>query len=107
MLYIQDIFDSIVAVEQYTTHLDERKFMSNRQVQDAVMRRLEIIGEAAKHVNEDFRIKHPDIQWKQIAGMRDVLIHAYFGVNLKRVWQAVKDDLPVMKQKIGQILSEA
>ncbi len=68
------------------------------------MRRLEIIGEAVKNVPEDFRTKYPDIPWRQIAGMRDVLIHAYFGVNLRRVWKVIKEEIPELKLKILKIL---
>ena len=70
------------------------------------MRRLEIIGEAAKNVPDDFRKKHPIEEWKKISGMRDVLIHAYFGINLERVWNAVKNDLPDLKEKIKSISKE-
>ena len=72
----------------------------------AVIRRLEIMGEAAKNIPEDFRNKYCEVPWKQIAGMRDVLIHGYFGVNLERVWIVVERDLPDLKQKISKILEE-
>lgn len=70
------------------------------------MRRLEIIGGAVKNIPEDFRTKYPDIPWRQIVGMRDVLIHAYFGVNLRRVWKVIKEDIPELKLKILKILKE-
>jgi len=70
------------------------------------LRRLEIIGEAVKNIPDDFRAKYPDIPWRQIAGMRDILIHAYFGVELRRVWKVVKEDLPELKLKILKILDE-
>ncbi len=82
------------------------EFYEDSIVQDAVLRRLEIIGEAVKNVPDDFRAKYPDVPWRQIAGMRDVLIHAYFGVNLRRVWKVVKEDLPGLKLKILKILEE-
>lgn len=83
--------ESIEKIEEYTSNVDEEEFYENSFVQDAVLRRLEIIGEAVKNVPEDFRTKYPDIPWRQIAGMRDVLIHAYFGVNLRRVWKVIKE----------------
>jgi uncharacterized protein with HEPN domain len=78
-------------------------FYNNTQLQDAVLRRLEIIGEAAKNVPEEFRKQYPDIPWKQIAGMRDVLIHEYFGVKLRRALKAAKEDIIDLKTKILKI----
>jgi len=103
-LYLEDILGSLGAIEDYTRGLSESEFMAGRQVQDAVMRRLEIIGEAARHVDQEFRQKHAGIEWRRIAGLRDVLIHAYFGVNPKRVWHVVEKDLPLLKKKMEDIL---
>jgi uncharacterized protein with HEPN domain len=75
-------------------------------VQDAVLRRLEITAEAVKNVDEDFRSRYPEIPWKKIAGLRDVLIHEYFGVSLKRVWRVIKIDLVDLKSKISRIWEE-
>lgn len=105
-LYLQDIWESILAIEEYVHVLTEEEFYRNRQVQDAVVRRLEIIGEAVKNIDDDFRNKYQDIPWKKIAGMRDVVIHEYFGVKLKRVWDVVKKDLPDLKQKILLIMEK-
>lgn len=99
-LYLQDILESISAIEEYTRKLSEKEFLSKQQVQDAVLRRFEIIGEAVKKVDENFKREHSDVPWKEIAGMRDILIHEYFGVNLKRVWLVIKNDLPVFKKEI-------
>lgn len=68
------------------------------------MRRLEIIGEATKNIPEDFRKEHPDIPWREIAGMRDILIHEYFGVDLELTWTTVKENLPNLKQKLSRII---
>ena len=86
--------------------LTEEEFYENRQVQDAVLRRFQIVGEAAKKIDEDFRNKYSDIPWKKIAGMRDVVIHEYFGVNLRRVWLITKEDLPELKLRISRIWEE-
>jgi uncharacterized protein with HEPN domain len=95
-LYLQDVRESIIAIEEYTQDLTKENFFSNRQVQDAVARRLEIIGEAVKSISDDFKNKHPQIPWKKIAGMRDIIAHEYFGVKLDRVWTVVKEDLPAL-----------
>jgi len=105
-LYLQDIWESILAIEEYTQNLSEDRFYSNRQVQDAIIRRLEIIGEAVKNIDDDIRDKYPQIPWKKIAGMRDIIAHEYFGVKLDRVWDIVRKDLPNLKEKIGTVIEE-
>jgi len=102
-LYIQDILESMEAIEEYVQSTTEEQFYRNRQVQDAVLRRLEIIGEAVKNLDEDFRNRYPEIPWKKVAGLRDVLIHEYFGVSLKRVWRVIKIDLVDLKLQISRI----
>ena len=104
--YIQDILESIEAIEEYVQFTTEEQFYRNRQVQDAVLRRLEIIGEAVKNLDEDFKNRYPEIPWKKIAGLRDVLIHEYFGVSLKRIWRVIKIDLVDLKFKISRIWEE-
>jgi uncharacterized protein with HEPN domain len=105
-LYLQDIAESISAIEEYTEGITEEGFYSNRQVQDAVVRRLEIIGEAAKNVPEDFRDIHREIPWEKIAGTRDIIAHGYFGVKLERIWDIVKQNLPELKKQIASIMDE-
>ncbi|MFH1387450.1 MAG: DUF86 domain-containing protein [bacterium] len=105
-IYLQDILESISAIEEYVKDFSVARFQDNRQVQDAVIRRLEIIGEAVKNLDDDFRNNYPQIPWKQIAGMRDVLIHEYFGVNSLRVWEAIQKDLPPLKQNILTIINK-
>lgn len=80
--------------------ITEEEFYSNSMVQDAVFRRLEIIGEAVKNIPREIKDKYVEIPWKRIAGMRDILIHQYSGVKLERVWVVVKRDLPHLKENI-------
>ncbi|MCJ7578095.1 MAG: DUF86 domain-containing protein [candidate division Zixibacteria bacterium] len=105
-LYLQDIWESILAIEEYTQNITEDEFSSNRQVQDAIVRRLEIIGEAVKNIDDDFRGKYPQIPWKKLAGMRDVIAHEYFGVRLDRVWDIVREDLPHLKKQMLLIMEK-
>lgn len=101
--YLKDILGSVSKIEEYTQGVSEAEFSQNQQMQDAVMRRLEIIGEAAKCLPPSFLANHKGIPWQDIAGMRDKLIHHYFGVNLGRVWEVLTKDLPDLKLKLERI----
>lgn len=106
VIYLKHILDSINRIEQYTENVDYDSFMINTMVQDAVIRQLEIIGEATKRLSKDFRETHSLIPWKDIAGMRDKLIHDYLGVDIDAVWETIKKDIPALKNKIKKILQE-
>ncbi len=105
-VYVADILESIGKIEQYTKGIDRDDFMANTQVQNAVLRRLEIIGEAVKGIGEEVRSKYPAIPWKEIAGLRDVLIHGYFGVKLERVWKVIEQDLPQLKMRLTPLYND-
>lgn len=103
-LYINDILEAIKLIEEFTKNYTKEKFFHDKLHHSAAIRQIEIIGEATKHLTSHFRKKYPEVEWKSIAGMRDVLIHAYFGVNLEKVWQAIKSEVPKLKKQIQQIL---
>jgi uncharacterized protein with HEPN domain len=102
-VYIEDILECIDKINEYTKEITDVNFYESSQIQDAVIRRLEIIGEAVKKIPDEFKNKYPDIPWKKIAGMRDILIHEYSGVNLKRVWNAIKGDIIDLEKDIHVI----
>ncbi len=106
ILFVQDISENIRRIDSFMENVSEENFLSNEEKQSAVIRQLEIIGEAAKNLPENFRKQHPEIEWRKIAGTRDVIIHAYFGVDLDLVWKIIKKDLPKLKKQIEKILKE-
>jgi uncharacterized protein with HEPN domain len=104
-VFLSHILESIQLIEEYSKSLTQAKFHKNRPLQDAIIRRLEIIGEAVKNLPVSFKTKYPDVPWRQIAGMRDILIHEYFDVDLVLTWKVVKHELPRIKKKLSVILS--
>jgi len=106
-IYLRHILDAIVRIQQYLEGIDEKKFFQSLLVQDGVIRQLEIIGEATKRLSPQLRDRFASIPWKDIAGMRDRLIHDYFGVDLEAVWTTATVDIPPLREKIQQMLKEA
>jgi uncharacterized protein with HEPN domain len=102
-IYLLHILDAIDQILLYASEGDEA-FFSDRKTQDAVVRNLEIIGEATKNISVELKNSYPGIAWKRIAGMRDKLIHDYFGVNQRLVFEVVRNHLPELKMNIQRIL---
>ena len=104
-VYLHHILDAINRIEEYVSGLNHEEFMRSNLVQDGVIRQIEIIGEATKNLSPTLKERYPNIPWKDIAGMRDKLIHQYFGVDISAVWETVTQDLPDFKIQIDGILS--
>ena len=104
-IFLHHILESISLAEGYLREISQEEFLKDLVRQDAVIRRIEIMGEAVKNIPEDIKKKHPFIPWKKIAGMRDKIIHEYFGIDLKLVWNVAQKDLPLLKKQIQELLS--
>lgn len=105
-IFLGDILESIEKIEDYTEGKTEKEFLDDYEKQDAIMKRLEIIGEAVKNIPKKFKEKNPKVPWEQMAGMRNVLIHEYFGVIMERVWDTARKDIPKLKKQISKILKD-
>jgi len=105
-LYVDDILESLTKIGIYVEGMSFDAFRKDSRTIDAVVRNFEIIGEASKQLPEDLRRKHPDVEWKEMSGMRDKLIHAYFGVNLEVVWKTAKERVPKLRLAVQQVLDE-
>jgi len=104
--YLNDILKAINKIETYAENLTLDNFSESNLYQDAIIRNLEIIGEAVKHIPTTLQKKYPDIEWKKIAGLRDILAHAYFGIDIEIVWDVVQNKLHGFKEQISLILSK-
>ena len=105
-LYLKDIFEAMNAAQAFIKGMDLDAFAADDKTASAVVRKLEIIGEATKNVPEDIRQKYPQVPWRNMAGMRDRIIHRYFAVNYTIVWDTVKDHIPPLQSIIEQILKD-
>jgi len=103
-IFLNHILENIDNVEEFSKGLSKKDFDNNKLKQMAIVRCIEVIGEATKNLPIGFANKYSEIEWNKIAGMRDKLIHHYFGVDLDKIWEVIKKDLPILKREIEKIL---
>jgi uncharacterized protein with HEPN domain len=103
IVYLRHIRDAVGRVGSYVAGLDENRFMENPLVQDAVIRQLQVLGEAAKRLSREFRTGSPEIPWSDIAGMRNKLVHDYMGVDLEVVWETATVDIPALASRLDRL----
>ncbi len=106
LTYIGDMLDAIRRIEAYTTGVKKKEFIEHLMMQDAVMRQIEIIGEASNSVSDEFQEEHSEFPWFQMRGIRNKIVHDYRGINLQVIWDTVKNDLPALKKQVEEILGE-
>ncbi len=104
--YINDILDNLRLCREFISEMSYEEFSADNKTIYAVLRSLEVIGEAAKNVPDNLKVRNPLVPWKEMAGMRDRLIHAYFGVSVSKVWNTATNDVPTLTPLIENILRE-
>jgi uncharacterized protein with HEPN domain len=104
-VYLHHILDSIERIEKYTHGVSKNEFLQNGLLQDGVLRQMEIIGEASRNLSSEFRENHSDVQWSQIIGLRNRIVHAYFDIDFEIAWTIVKNDLPYLRQRVEKFLN--
>lgn len=97
------IIENITDIESFVKNIDKDRFLKNKEKQNAVIRSLEVIGEAVKNLPQNVTAKYPNIPWREIAGTRDKITHHYFGVDLELIWKIIKENIPELKQKVLEI----
>jgi len=103
-LYLQDMLEAVQKIEKYTKGMNFQQFEKSDLVIDGVIRNLEVIGEASKQVPSDIKKEFKDIEWKKISGLRDILIHAYFGVDIQIIWDVTQNNVPLLKKNLQTYL---
>lgn len=104
-LYLEDVIEAIAKIQRYTAGASFQQFSNDEKVVDAVVRNLEVIGEAVKRIPDDMRRKDSAVEWKKIAGLRDMLIHEYFGIDLEIIWDIVQNKLPSLEASIRRLMA--
>jgi uncharacterized protein with HEPN domain len=102
-LLMEDILSAVRKIERYTSGMDQALFRQDDKTIDAVVRNLEIIGEAARQLPEGFLARYPDVPWRQIAGLRNRIVHEYFGLDLELIWQVIRQDLPQLQGRLEDL----
>lgn len=104
--YLKHIRDAIDDIEVSVRSISKEEFKNSKDTKDAIIRRIQVIGEATKNISKELKEKYSDIEWSKIAGTRDIIVHAYFNVDLDIVWDIIQKDMPDLKEKIKKVIDE-
>jgi uncharacterized protein with HEPN domain len=102
-LLVEDMLDALRKIDSYTAGMDHSAFLQDEKTVDAVVRNLEVLGEAARQIPDEFAAGHPDVPWRKITGLRNRIVHDYFGLDLEIIWQIVRNDLPSLRATLEKI----
>jgi len=102
-LLVEDILEALQKISRYTADMEQEEFQKDPKTIDAVIRNLEILGEATRQLPAEFTIQHSDVPWRQIAGLRNRIVHEYFAVDLEIVWQVIQNDLPQLEAQLKSL----
>ncbi len=105
-VYLDDIAQAVRKINSYVSALNQKQFSEDERTIDAVVRNLEVVGEAVKNLPDEIRKKHPEVDWKKIAGLRDILIHEYYGIDIEIIWDIITNKLPALAKQIGVMLRD-
>jgi uncharacterized protein with HEPN domain len=106
LLFLKDIHTSSRKITDFTKNMSLKEFLKDDKTYDAVMRNLQIIGEAIKHLPANVRKDHKNVDWKKAAGLRDIVVHEYFGINKDIIWDVIRNKIPELKREVKKILKE-
>ncbi|MBT3583176.1 DUF86 domain-containing protein [Candidatus Woesearchaeota archaeon] len=106
-IFLEHILDSIRAISEFSINLTEEELNTNRMKQNAIVREIEIIGEAIKNISQTLKEKHPEIPWRKITGTRDKIVHHYFGMNLEIVWNIIINGIPLLEKQIESVIQNS
>ena len=105
-IYLEHMLEAILDIEKFVSSKSYSDFTGDKLLQAGIQRKLEILGEAAKNVSQELKEKYPEIDWKPASALRDVIIHAYFDIDLESLWNTVENNLPVLKEKLNIVLNQ-
>lgn len=106
IMFLEDIVECAEKIAEYTKGITEENFLINEKTKDAVIMRIQIIGEAVKNLPADLKRKYKDVDWKKSVKLRNIFIHDYFGINCRRLWKTIKTEIPDLKEKVSKIFNE-
>lgn len=105
-IFIEDALVAVDKIARYTENVNYDDFCQNEMMVDAVLRNLEVLGEAARNVPDEIKVKYPHVPWKRMVGLRNIVIHEYFGIDLENIWKIIDENVPETRSELVKILKD-